>query len=136
MMELTVAAIAENIRHITDFVNRHLEALDCPMKVEMQIDIAIDEIISNIVQYAYTPETGDVTVRMEVIDDPMSIITFIDQGVPYNPLTAADPNTKLPVEERSPGGLGIFMVKKSMDKISYRYENGSNILSICKNFRS
>ena len=137
MKELTIAATVENIEKVTDFVNEQLEALDCPMKAQMQIDIAIDELFGNIAHYAYNPDVGDATVRVEVVEDPLSvIITFIDGGVPYDPLTAADPDTSLSAEERSLGGLGIFMVKKSMDEITYRYENGSNILSIRKNLRS
>lgn len=137
MKELSIAATVENIEAVTDFVNEQLEALDCPMKAQMQIDIAIDELFGNIAQYAYNPDVGDATVRVEVVEDPLTvIITFIDGGVPYDPLTAADPDTSLSAEERSLGGLGIFMVKKSMDEITYRYENGSNILSIRKNLRS
>ena len=137
MKELTIAATVDNIGAVTAFVDEQLEALDCPMKAQMQIDIAIDELFGNIAHYAYTPEVGEATVRVEVTEDPLSvIITFIDGGVPYDPLAAADPDTTLSAEERAIGGLGIFMVKKSMDEISYRYENGSNILSIRKNLRS
>ena len=137
MKELTIAATVENIEVVTDFVNEQLEALDCPMKAQMQIDIAIDELFGNIAHYAYNPDVGEATVRVEVAEDPLSvIITFIDGGVPYDPLKAADPDTTLSAEERAVGGLGIFMVKKSMDEITYRYENGSNILSIRKKLRS
>ncbi len=137
MKELTIAATVENIETVTDFVNEQLEMLDCPMKAQMQIDIAIDELFGNIAHYAYNPDVGEATVRVEVVDDPLSVvITFIDGGVPYDPLAAADPDTTLSAEERAIGGLGIFMVKKSMDEITYRYENGSNILSIRKNLRS
>ena len=137
MKEITIAATVENIEAVTDFVNEQLEALDCPMKAQMQIDIAIDELFGNIAHYAYNPDVGEATVRVEVVEEPLSvIITFIDGGVPYDPLSAADPDTTLSVEERGIGGLGIFMVKKSMDDITYRYENGSNILSIRKTLRS
>lgn len=137
MKELTIAATTENIGAVTAFVDEQLEALDCPMKAQMQIDIAIDELFGNIAHYAYHPEVGEATVRVEVVEEPLSVvITFIDGGVPYDPLTAADPDTTLSAEERSIGGLGIFMVKKSMDEIAYRYENGRNILSIRKNLRS
>ena len=137
MKELNIAATVENIEAVTDFVNEQLEALDCPMKAQMQIDIAIDELFGNIAHYAYNPDVGDATVRVEVIEDPLSVvITFIDGGVPYDPLAAADPDTTLSAEDRAIGGLGIFMVKKSMDEITYRYENGSNILSIRKSLRS
>ena len=137
MTELTIAATVENIGTVTDFVNAQLEALDCPMKAQMQIDIAIDELFGNIAQYAYNPDMGEVTVRVEVIEEPLSVvITFIDGGVPYDPLTAADPDTTLSAEERAIGGLGIFMVKKTMDEITYRYEGGKNILSIRKKIGS
>ena len=137
MKEMTIAATVENIETVTDFVNEQLEALDCPLKAQMQIDIAIDELFGNIAQYAYNPDVGEATVRVEVAEDPLSvIITFIDGGMPYDPLTAADPDITLAAEERSLGGLGIFMVKKSMDEIAYRYENGRNILTIRKNLRS
>ena len=137
MKEWTLAATIEHIEPLTDQINEQLEALNCPMKAQMQIDIAIDELFGNIAQYAYTTEVGEVTVRVEVIEDPMSVvITFIDGGVPYDPLSAADPDITLSADERAIGGLGIFMVKKSMDDVTYRYENGSNILSIRKNLRS
>ena len=137
MKEMTIAATVENIEIVTAFVDEQLEALNCPMKAQMQIDIAIDELFSNIAHYAYNPDVGEATVRVEIIKEPLSVvITFIDKGVPYDPLTTAEPDTTLSAEEREIGGLGIFMVKKSMDEITYRYENGSNILSIRKNLRS
>ena len=134
MKELNITATVENIEVVTDFVNEQLEAIDCPMKAQMQIDIAIDELFGNIAHYAYNPEVGDATVRVEVIEDPMAVVlTFIDNGVPYDPLAKADPDTTLSAEERQIGGLGIFMVKKSMDDITYEYKDGQNILKIRKN---
>ena len=104
------------------------------MKMQMQIDIAIDELLSNIARYAYAPKTGDVTVRLESLDDPISVtITFIDNGIPYNPLEKNDPDTTLSLEERPIGGLGIYMVKKTMDDMTYEHKDGQNILSIKKN---
>ena len=136
MKELTIAATVENIDTVTDFVNEQLESCDCPMKAQMQIDIAIDELFGNIAHYAYNPETGDATVRVEVVEDPMSVvITFIDKGIPYDPLKKTDPNTALSAEEREIGGLGIFMVKKTMDDITYEYKDGQNILKIKKNLK-
>ena len=134
MKELTIAATVENIETVTDFVNEQLETLDCPIKAQMQIAIAIDELFGNIAHYAYNPEIGKATVRVEVIEDPLAVtITFIDNGVPYDPLAKADPDTTLSAEERDIGGLGIYMVKKSMDDITYEYKDGQNILKIKKN---
>ena len=133
MKELTITATVENIDTVTDFVNEQLEAMDCPMKAQMQIDIAIDELFGNIAHYAYNPDVGDATVRVEVMEDPMAVvITFIDNGVPYDPLTNADPDTTLSAEERQLGGLGIYMVKKTMDQVTYEYRDGQNILTIRK----
>ena len=134
MKELTLDATVENISTVTAFVDEELEKIDCPMKAQMQIDIAIDEVFSNIAHYAYPPSVGSATVKIEVIEEPMSVvITFIDGGTPYNPLEKEDPDITLSAEEREIGGLGIFMVKKSMDSIDYEYKDGQNILRIKKN---
>ena len=134
MKELTISATVENIEIVTNFVNEQLKALDCPMKTQMQIDIAIDELFGNIAHYAYHPAVGNATVRVEVTEEPLAVIvTFIDGGVPYDPLKAVEPDITLSAEERQPGGLGIYMVKKSMDEIAYEYKDGKNILSIKKN---
>lgn len=131
--EITVKAVVENIAEVTDFVDRQLEKLNCPMKAQTQIDIAIDELFGNIAHYAYYPQIGEATVRVGIENEPLSvIITFMDGGVPYDPLKEADPNVSLPAEEREIGGLGIFLVKNSMDDISYEYKDGKNILSIKK----
>lgn len=133
MKELTIDATVENIETVTEFVNEQLESFDCPLKAQMQIDIAIDELFGNIAHYAYNPEIGKATVRVEVTENPLSVvITFIDNGVPYDPLAKDDPDTTLSAEEREIGGLGIFMVKKTMDEIAYEYKDGMNILTLVK----
>jgi len=133
MKELTINATIDNIQAVTDFVDEQLEALDCPMKAQMQIDIAIDELFSNIAYYAYNPDIGPATVRVEVQQEPLAVvISFIDHGIPYDPLAKEDPDTTLSAEERDIGGLGIYMVKKSMDAVTYEYKNGQNILTIKK----
>ena len=132
--EITLEATVENIAQVTTFVDEILEAADCPMKTQMQIDVAIDELFSNIANYAYAPGTvGKATVSAELLEDPKAIaITFTDSGVPYDPLAKADPDTTLSAEEREIGGLGIYLVKKTMDGLYYEYKNGQNILRIKK----
>lgn len=133
MKELTIAAAVENIEAATDFVNMQLDTLGCPMKTRMQIDVAIDELLSNIARYAYHPGTGSVTIRVETQEKPRAVaVTFMDHGIPYNPLTQRDPDITLAADEREIGGLGIYLVKKSMDDVRYEYENGQNILRIVK----
>lgn len=134
--ELTVEATVDNLNKVTSFVEEALEENGCPMKAQMQINIAIDEIFSNISYYAYQPNTGDVTVQLEISEEPAEVtITFIDQGIPYDPLSQEEPDTTLSADERKIGGLGIFMVKKSMDDLSYEYKDGKNILKMKKAFR-
>ena len=133
MEKITVDAVVENLQEVIDFATEKLEARDCPMKASMQLELVIEEIFVNIAHYAYAPETGTATVRIEMTPDPLSVdITFIDKGVPYNPLAKADPDITLSAEKRQIGGLGIFMVKKSMDDVKYEYLDGHNILTLKK----
>ncbi|MBQ6755879.1 MAG: ATP-binding protein [Oscillospiraceae bacterium] len=130
MSEITLAATTENIGAVTAFVDEELEKVDCPIKAQMQIDVAIDELFSNIALYAYE-NGGDATVIFDFADGVVSL-TFTDSGKPYDPTKKDDPDTTLSAEEREIGGLGIFLVKKTMDSIDYRYEDGKNILTIKK----
>ncbi len=135
MRELDIEALTENLDTVLEFVDRELEARDCSMKVQIQINIAVEEIFVNIAHYAYNPEVGPATIRVEILEDPLAVsLTFIDQGMPYDPLAKEDPDVTLAADERTIGGLGIFMVKKSMDDVKYEYKEGSNILTIVKKF--
>ena len=134
MKELDIEARAENLEEVIQFVDQELETADCPIKAQMQIEIAVEEIFVNIANYAYNPDTGSAVIRIEVTDDPVSVkLVFIDNGVPYDPLAKKDPDITLSAEERDIGGLGIFMVKKNMDEIHYEYKDGQNILTLIKN---
>ncbi len=98
-----------------------------------QLAIAVEELYVNIAHYAYGDEEGKATIKIGFDGEPMQVtIRFIDEGVPYNPLEKQDPDTSLSAEERDIGGLGIFMVKKSMDSMEYEYQDGKNILTIQK----
>ena len=131
--ELTLEAKVANLQQVLDFVDENLKSMRCPMKILMQIDVAVEEIFVNVASYAYTPNTGSVTIRMDLQEKPRAVvITFIDSGVPYNPLAKEDPDVSLSAEERSIGGLGIFMVKKTMDKMEYEYTDKQNILKMYK----
>ncbi len=134
MQEITVNATTEQIENVTKFINKQLEELGCSERILIQMAIAIDELFGNIARYAYDPKTGPATVRVDVEEDPLcAIITFIDEGKPFDPLKRKFKDTTgLPARERPIGGLGLFMVKKIMDDISYSYEDGKNILTIRK----
>ncbi len=133
MRELTLEAKVDNLNQVLAFVDGVLEEMDCPLRVQMQIDVAVEEVFVNIASYAYAPGIGDATIQVETEQDPPSLsVTFLDSGVPYDPLKKPDPDVTLSAEERQIGGLGIYMVKKSMDDMRYAYRDGQNVLTIIK----
>ena len=133
MKEITVKAVDEELNNVIAFVTEELEAVDCPMKTQMQISVAAEEIFVNIANYAYAPGKGIATVRLTISRDPATAtITFIDRGMPFDPLKKEDPDVTLSAEERAIGGLGIYMTKKTMDDVRYEYRDGQNRLTLIK----
>jgi len=135
MAEIHVSAVIDSVTEVTEFVDGVLEEMDCPMKAQVQIDVAIDEIFSNIAYYAYEgqEEPGSATVRIEPLDGRAGVaLTFIDSGMEYNPLEKEDPDVTLSLEKRNIGGLGIFMVKKTMTDLIYERVDGENHLTLIK----
>ncbi len=133
MKEITLKATIENIPRATAFSDEALEAVECPMKAQMQIDVAMDELFGNIARYAYGPGEGEATVRFHFQEETRTVsITLIDSGIPFNPLSVAEPDTTSAAENRPIGGLGIFLVRKTMDDMAYEYRDGKNILTIRK----
>ena len=133
MKELRIDAKIENLDKVLAFLDTELENIDCPMKEQMQLDVAVEEIFVNIASYAYQPGEGDALIQLEKLEGPDRIVvTFTDSGIPYDPLAKEDPDVTLSAEERQIGGLGIYMVKKSMDEMAYEYKDEKNILKIAK----
>ncbi|MBQ8136985.1 MAG: ATP-binding protein [Clostridia bacterium] len=133
MKEIKLTAKVENLPKLMAFIDAELEAVDCSMKAQMQIDVAVDELFANIASYAYAPGTGQAAIRFDYDKASRTVtIAFWDSGVPFDPLAKADPDVNATAEEREAGGLGIFLVKKTMDHVEYRYTNGSNVLTIQK----
>ena len=133
MKEMSIEAKIENLPAVTAWIEKALEEIDCPMKDQAQIDVAIDELLSNIAHYAYAPGTGEATVRFAFDADTRTVsISFLDSGIPFDPLSQVAPDINAPAEERAVGGLGIYLVRKTMDRVDYRYADGKNILTIQK----
>lgn len=133
MKELVIEARRDNLLTVQSFIEEQLEAYDCPVATLTTIGIAVEELFVNIANYAYAPEVGNAVIQVAVHDDPPAAeIRFIDFGVPYNPLETPAPDTTLALNQRKKGGLGIYMVKNSMDDISYAYKDGKNILTVKK----
>lgn len=133
MKQIIVPASLDQLDVINDFIHEELESRGCSMKVQMQVDLAVEEIFVNIANYAYHPEVGEAEISVEVGGEPpMVTISFLDHGQPFDPLAKEDADTTLSAEERGIGGLGILLVKKTMDSVEYSYQNKKNILTIKK----
>lgn len=135
MKQLTIKADISQLDQVLAFADDILEGVDCPEEAKIQIDIAIEEIFINIARYAYPDGEGYVGIEVKADSSAGSVqIVFKDEGMPYNPLENKDPDISLSAEERPIGGLGIFMVRKSMDDVSYEYKDGKNRLTIRKDY--
>ena len=129
--KLLLPAVPDSILRATAFVDSLLEGIGCPPKAHSQLSVIIDEIFSNIVHHAKGAETAE--IRFTFTPETRTVrLTFADRGIPYNPLRYETPDVTLPAEKRAIGGLGIFLVRKLADGISYEYADGKNILSIDK----
>lgn len=136
MAEIRIDATVENLDRVLAFVEEQMESLDAAPRARMQIAVAVEEIFVNIAYYAYAPGTGSTVVRAAIEQDPPTIaITFEDRGMPYDPTAKPDPDVTASAAERPIGGLGIFMVKKIMDGVDYRRQDGMNVLTIRKKLR-
>lgn len=130
MKKLLVEACIDNLDIVIDFVNEDLEQHNCESNFQSEIDIAVEEIFMNIARYAYKPENGNVAILISAKEE--FVIEFEDTGKPYNPLLRSDPDLNIPISERKPGGLGIFLVKQLMDKVSYARVDNKNVLTMTK----
>lgn len=135
MKELKIAADTGRMQEVFDFINGELEGTACSDELKMQIQLVVEEIFVNIASYAYEDGNGTATVQCELNDAKDSVtLTFIDSGVRYDPLSHEDPDITLSAMERRIGGLGIFLVKKLMDEVSYEYKDEKNVLTMVKRF--
>lgn len=131
--EITVDADIKKLPDVIRFLDDHLEAADCDMAMTIKLEVAVEEIFVNVAHYAYPTSDGVVDIHIEAGGDPKTItITFTDSGIPFDPLAKVDPDITLSAEERKIGGLGILMVKKTMDHMSYEYKDNKNILTMQK----
>lgn len=131
--ERVFPADVDALPEVQGFLEGLLEQLACPMKTQIAVSVAIEEIFVNIAHYAY-PEGGG-TAEVGFAFDPESrtaTFVFRDQGIPFDPLQQELPDLTLSVEERGIGGLGILITRKTMDSVTYRYENGENVLTMQK----
>lgn len=131
--ELEVDASTKKLPEVAAFIGRYLDAANCSIKKRMEIQLAVEEIFTNIASYGYPDEKGTVNFRVDLSEDPAAItIRIADHGIPYDPLARDDPDVTLSAKERKIGGLGVFLVKKMMDDVDYVRKDGQNILTLKK----
>ena len=133
MTSKTFPAKIEALSDVLGFVDQMLDSYECSMKIQTAVCVAIEEVFVNVANYAYGDGTGDATLEIGFREEDRSVtFRLSDEGIPFDPLKKPDPDITLSIEERQIGGLGIFIVKKTMDSVSYTYENGKNILTMIK----
>ena len=132
----TLDAIPEKFAEAQEQVHVFLEPVHCSMRTLLGLDMVVEEVFINIASYAYSDGIGTVKIDLSLNETgDMLTLTFRDTGTPYDPLAKDAPNLSAPAEQRPIGGLGIFLAKQYMEEMNYRYENGSNILTMIKNLR-
>jgi len=135
MIEKVFDAERDLLHDVLAFTEGELEKHDCNPKTLMMISIMVEEIDINIASYAYKGmEKGKAIISMDFDGDTMWI-QFVDTGAEFNPLAKEDPDITLAAEDRDIGGLGIYMVKQTMEDVKYERKDGKNIFSFRKNIR-
>ncbi|MDR2595947.1 MAG: SpoIIE family protein phosphatase [Treponema sp.] len=128
--QITVDAEIKQLNRVLNFITAELKKTDYEPEIQNKIEMASEEIFTNIAGYAYADEGGKVKIAVSVIDGIK--ITFEDNGKPFNPAEHPDPDLEKPIKDREIGGLGLFLVKQVMDEVEYTRENDKNILKILK----
>ena len=133
MIYKTFPAKTEVLSDVLGFVEQMLDSFECPIKIQVALCVAIEEVFVNVAHYAYGEGEGNMSLGIG-FDEESRAITFrmTDKGIPFDPLKKPDPDISLSADEREIGGLGIFITKKTMDSLTYTYENNENILTMIK----
>lgn len=128
---LRIPAKLEGMDVILAFVSYLLDTHGCTPKARTQLRMAVEELYVNVTLYAYPSGDGWAEIRGSV-EDGIATFKIIDGGTPFDPLAKPDPDVLLSGEERDIGGLGIYMVKSTMNEIKYEYRDGCNELTLIK----
>ena len=135
-MTQTTSLILKNdekeLGKLTEFIERFAADWDLDQEMTMKINLALEEALINVINYAYTDHLEH-EISIRVSRDQNSLLLKIeDDGIPFNPLEAKEPDRNLPIEERHEGGLGIFLIKKIMSEVKYTRKADKNILLLKK----
>jgi serine/threonine-protein kinase RsbW len=130
MATITLPARVESLMSCIAFVDDCVSAAGFPPKRVAEIELAVEEALTNICKYAYLDHTGEVEVRCTWPGDQHFLIEFIDTGQPFNPLILPSPDLAADLDQRQEGGLGVLLIRAMMDQVSYRREDNRNILQL------
>ena len=119
----------QSIPRVKEFLTQQAKKLMLSDKQQKKLMIVVDEVYSNIIHYSGA-KTASIFVGKE--EEKLTLV-FSDNGKPYNPLDAKDPDITASAEDRAVGGLGVYMVRKMMDRVDYEYSNGMNRLTLISN---
>jgi serine/threonine-protein kinase RsbW len=127
----SIASRVDEIPKLADALAAFLEPHAVPFQVRHNIQLAVDEIASNIVKYAYDASDGSRRIDVSLcVEADRLVLTLEDEGKAFNPLESEEPDTSLPPEDRPVGGLGIFLVRRLFDRVEYRRDGNRNILRL------
>ena len=130
---ITLTAVPENFAAAQEQVRSFLDSASCSMRTLFELDMVVEEVFINVASYAYPDSTGMVSLDLTLDEEQNFLcLTFRDSGIPYDPLRKQSPDLSAPAEKRPIGGLGIFLVQKYSDSLSYEYADGENRLTIGK----
>lgn len=131
--EKTFIATDAHLAEAIEYLKSQLVIAKASPKYVMQMSVALEEIFVNVCNYAYGSHVGEITVAVKYVPEKHEVrVRVTDTGMPFNPLENKRPDITLPAEDREIGGLGIYMILQTMDKVTYKYEDGKNILTISK----
>lgn len=135
MPKINLPAKIENMERLIDFILENIKKYNSDKKFLYQMQLASEEIIVNVINYAYPDKEGDIIIEMEINEQNKEItIKIIDWGLHFDPLQKEDPDINVEIENRNIGGLGVYMVKNIMDELKYERIEGKNILLMKKKY--
>jgi len=133
LLQIKLPAVLENLTQFIESVSDCARAQGFGQKRLSQIEVAMDEALVNIVHYSYPDKSGDAEVVCSIDDKNRFIIEIMDWGLPFNVLSLDEPDLISDISERKVGGVGVFIIRKLMDDVKYRYEDNKNILVLIVN---
>ncbi len=133
MDPITVPASKENLADVLEFIRQKVEAFPHQDNALLQLELSVEEAYVNIASYAYPEESGEITVGLNIDENPLIVtVELIDTGIRFNPLEKEEPDISMEIDDKKPGGLGILLLKENADQVHYQYLDGRNILTIQK----